>query len=190
MARRCWSGARRRTQDDAAAQGHRAPPRHGTRRHTLVVLVLRTGTSESTDGGSGIFLDVVDDLDGPGLLEHQRALDLLAELEWLLEAEQHDAKRAGLELDGLAGLDLDAVRERARLRHAVHIDHLVHLDLARGGRLASNQAIRSFSLVGDDEIAARNVGVFRGRARPGVTDVDRADLEFVRAGPGRNEYAR
>ena len=66
----------------------------------------------------------------------------------------------------------------------------MHLDLARGGRLASNQAIRSFSLVGDGEIAARNVGVFRGRARPGVTDVDRADLEFVRAGPGRNEYAR
>src|SRR6266545_4368111 len=96
---------------------------------------------DATDRGSGIFLDVVDDLDGPGLLEHQRALDLLAELEWLLEAEEYDTKRAGLELYGLAGLDLDAVRERARFRHAVDIDHLVHLDLARRGRGSADQAI-------------------------------------------------
>ena len=53
----------------------------------MVLVLLR----DATDGGSGIFLDVVDDLDGPGLLEHQRALHLLAELEWLLEAEQQDA---------------------------------------------------------------------------------------------------
>src|SRR6185436_506394 len=155
---------------------------------SLVVLVLCT--SDATDRGAGIFLDVVDDLDRSGLLEHQRTLDLLANRERLLEAEQHDAKRAGLELDGLAGLDLDAVGERARLGHAVHIDHLVHLDLARRRRGASDQAIRGLSLVGDGEIAARNVGVFRGRARPGVTDVEGADLELVRAGRSRNEQTR
>ena len=124
---------------------------------TLVVLVH--DTIDSTGCGTGIFLDVVDDLDGPGLLEHQRALDLLANLERLLKAEQQHTIRAGFELYGLAGLDLDAVRECARLRHTVHIDHLVHLDLACRGRGASDQAIDGLSLVGDGEIAARNVGV-------------------------------
>src|SRR4029079_7924618 len=119
---------------------------------SLVVLVLCTG--DATDRGAGIFLDVVDDLDRSGLLEHQRTLDLLANRERLLEAEQHDAKRAGLELDGLAGLDLDAVGDRARLGHAVHNDPLVHLDLARRRRGPSDQAIRGLSLVGDGEIAA------------------------------------
>ena len=70
-----------------------------------MVLVLRTGASDATDGGSGIFLDVVDDLDGPGLLEHQRALDLLAELEWLLEAEQQRCdSEPGLSSTVLPGL--------------------------------------------------------------------------------------
>src|SRR6185369_5066441 len=41
------------------------------RSRTLMVLVLRTDASDATDRGSGIFLDVVDNLDGPGLLEHQ-----------------------------------------------------------------------------------------------------------------------
>jgi len=52
----------------------------GARSRALMVLVLRTGTSDATDSGAGVFLDVVDDLDRPGLFEHQRALDLLAEL--------------------------------------------------------------------------------------------------------------
>ena len=139
---------------------------------------------DAADGGSGIFLDVVDDLDRSSLFEHQRPLDLLANLERLLEAEQQDAIRAGLELYGVAGLDSDAVRERAS-SSAVHIDHL---GLARRGRGASDQAIRGLSLVGDGEIAPRNVGVFRGRARPGVTDVEGADLELMCASSGRNEY--
>jgi hypothetical protein len=81
----------RRATPNTEAQGRRALPGQSMQRRTLMVLVLRTGTSDATDRGSGIFLDVEDDLDGPGLLEHQRALDLLAELEWLLEAEQQDA---------------------------------------------------------------------------------------------------
>src|SRR5262245_38605443 len=121
-------------------------------------MVLVRDTVDATNRSSGIFLDVVDDIDGPGLFERQRALDLLANLEWLLEAEQHDTKRAGLELHGLAGLDLDAVRDRARLCHAVHVDHLMYLDLVRGRRRSADQAIRRLSLVGDGEISAGNVG--------------------------------
>src|SRR6058998_848642 len=82
----------------------RAGAPSGQRANALVVLVLRTGTSDATDRGACIFLDVVDNLDRPRLLEHQRALDLLAELEWLLEAEQHDAKRGGLSSMVLPGL--------------------------------------------------------------------------------------
>ncbi len=46
----------------------------------MMLVLLRTGASDATDGGFGVFLDVVDDLDRAGLLEHQRALHLLAEL--------------------------------------------------------------------------------------------------------------
>src|SRR5207244_11963232 len=111
-------------------------------------------------------LDCEAHLDGPVLLEHQRALDLLANLERLLEAEQQHTIRAGLELYGLAGLDLDAVRECARLRHTVHIDHLVHLDLARRGRGASDQAIDGLSPAGGCAIAPRTIRALGGvRAR-------------------------
>jgi hypothetical protein len=72
--------------------------------------VLRTAAVRGTIRGFGVFLDVVYDLDTPGLLEHQRSVHLLAGLEWLLVAEQQDTIRAGLELNGLAGLDLKTVR--------------------------------------------------------------------------------
>ena len=52
-------------------------------------------------------LDRVLDVDLAGLLELQRGFDLLALFERLLQSREHHVKRSRLELDGLAGLDLE-----------------------------------------------------------------------------------
>ncbi len=46
-----------------------------------------------------------------------------------LQADEHQVIGAGLELDGLARLDLDAVRQRPHLHHAAVHRHLVDFEL-------------------------------------------------------------
>src|SRR5689334_18401675 len=86
-------------------------------------------------------LDGVFDLDLAGLLELERALDPLALLERRGEADEHQVIAAGLELDGLAWLDLDPIRQLPHLGDATLHRHLVDLELRRALGPAADQAI-------------------------------------------------
>src|SRR3981081_2091260 len=76
-------------------------------------------------------LDREVDVDLAPLLEFQRAFDLLAFLERLLQAREHDVERSGLELDGLAGLDLQPAFDRPHLGDALLHHHAMDLETAR-----------------------------------------------------------
>src|ERR1700730_18737362 len=81
--------------------------------------------------------DAIFDLDLARLFAGEGALDAIALIEAADKIHAHDVIAAGLELDGGAGLELDAVRERAHLHHAAAHAHLVQLDARRalhGGR--------------------------------------------------------
>src|SRR6185295_1498541 len=101
-------------------------------------------------------LDGVFDVDLAGLLELQRALDPLALLERLADADEHQVIAAGLELDGLARLDLDAVRERTHLHHAVVHRHLMDLEFSGDLARAADQAVGRGAGVDELQVAAGN----------------------------------
>jgi hypothetical protein len=58
-------------------------------------------------------------VDFSGLLKLQRRLEMFALLETVFEAHEHYMVGAGLELDRLAGLDLEPVGHRTHLDNAV-----------------------------------------------------------------------
>src|SRR5688500_9799572 len=84
------------------------------------VAVAATALWRAADGFDGVF-----DLDLARLLELERALDGLALLERRGDADEHQVIAAGLELDGLSRLDLDALRQHAHLHHAALHRHLM-----------------------------------------------------------------
>jgi len=70
------------------------------------------------------------DVDLAGFLELQSAFDLLALLQRLLQSREHHVERSGLELDRLAGLDLETALNRPHLGDALLHHHAVDLEPA------------------------------------------------------------
>src|SRR4051794_30532790 len=68
------------------------------------------------------------DRDSAGLLEDERPLDGLSLLQGFLHVHEHDVEPAGLELDGLARLDLEPGIERAHAHQVALHGHLVDLE--------------------------------------------------------------
>ncbi len=85
------------------------------------------------------------------------------------------------QLDGLAGLDGQAVVERAHRHHAVIDSHFVDLDFFGNIRRTADQPIRRRALVLDGEIAAANFRSAGRRAAPGLRDHEIAGLDLLSA---------
>ena len=111
-----------------------------------------------------------------GFFELQCRLDRFAGFERMLDVHEHQVIAAGLESHRLARLDFDAAFDRAHLHHAVV--HAHRMDLACRRRVASGaaQTIRRGAVVGHRQISRARARSLRRRARPGLGDVDRADI--------------
>ena len=134
------------------------------------------------DGFHGVF-----DRDLAGLLEFERALDTLALLERLLQPDEHHVIGAGLELHGLARLDLEPLRQRPHLHHAAVHRHLVDLEFARALDRPPDQAVRRAAGVDDRHVAARDRRPLGRGARPGMLDLEQTGLVVVRLHGARGE---
>src|SRR5262245_10249100 len=103
-------------------------------------------------------LDLELDVDGAGLLETQLTFDHLALLQRCGQIGEHDVIAAGLELDLLAGRDLEAALQLAHLHHAVFHLHLVHLEAPRPRHRAAHQAIRLAAGIDDGHEPSGDLG--------------------------------
>src|SRR5262249_57278695 len=80
-------------------------------------------------GGGAHWFDIELYLDGPGLIEYESPFRTRVCLQRLGDVHEHEVIRAGLDLDGLAGLDLEPLGQAAHLHHVTLQQHLMHLDL-------------------------------------------------------------
>src|ERR1700704_1288932 len=122
-----------------------------------------------------------------GLLECQRRLDVVARTERLFQADEHEVIRTGLQLDGLAGLDFEALRDRAHLHDPIVHGHRMELDLGRNIRGAAHQTIGCRPAVRYFHVAGPDGCTFRRGARPPTDDVQRADPIVARIGARRQK---
>src|SRR5262245_26328897 len=127
-------------------------------------------------------LDGIFNLDLAGLLELQRAFDLRTFLQRLLQAREHHVKAPGLELDRLAGLDLEAALDRPHLGDALLHDHAVDLEMPGDRGRAADEPVRRAALVADAHIGTRDRRALGRRARPWIADRNRADVVVRREG--------
>ena len=96
-----------------------------------------------------------------------------------LQPDEHQVIGAGLEFDGLAGLDLDAVGQLPHLHHAAVHRHLVDLEFA-GGRIgAADQPVGLGPGVDELHVAAGDLRALGRGAGPGMFDLDRTGLVLV-----------
>src|SRR5713101_1497335 len=122
-----------------------------------------------------------------GFFELQRAVDLLALLERLLEIDEHQMQAVGLELERLARLDLDAAGDGAHLHHALIHGHLMDFDLSGVGKRAAEEAVGGRSGVLDAHIAGPGLGALGRGAGPRMIDLERSQLVLLGNRPGREQ---
>jgi hypothetical protein len=96
--------------------------------------------------------------------------------ERFFQANEHDVKRAGLELDGLARLDFQSAFDRPHLRDATLHLHLMKFEFGGDVRRSTDEAIGRRSVVFDRHVAGSHTRAFRRRARPWIGNVQRSGL--------------
>src|ERR1700694_5542983 len=111
-----------------------------------------------------------------GFFELERARDLFALLERLLEIDEHQMIAVGLELDRLARLDLDAAGDGTHLHHALIHGHVMDFDLSGVGERAADEAVGGRSGVLDADIAGPGLGALGRGAGPRTIDLERSQL--------------
>src|SRR5216684_2506766 len=149
--------------------------------HVLVRLHVRLGGCRADALHRELHLNLA------GFFELQRAVDLLALLERLLEIDEHQMQAVGLELECLARLDLATAGDGAHLHHALIHGHLMDFDLSGVGKRAAEEAVGGRSGVLDAHIAGAGLGALGRGAGPGMVDLERSQLVLLGQCPGREQ---